>query len=142
MGRMDTETITTTGSYTTTGWDEQVVSGAGDGPRYAHVRATFTYTGVIEGTSTCDYLLYYDGAGYDGAGFAAPGLERIEGSVHGRRGSVVLRHEVTYGADGIRDTFTVVPGSGTGELAGLCGSGTGASTTGTVPYTTELHFAD
>lgn len=123
-------------TFTMKSWDEQVVSGPEDGPRYAHAHATFAYTGVIEGTSSCDYLLYYATPGYDdGNGQAAPGYERIEGSVAGRKGSFLVRHDVRYGADGISDTWSVVPGSGTGELAGLSGTGTASGNSETVDYT-------
>lgn len=120
-------------------WDEQIVSGSDGGPRYAHARATFDYRGLIEGTSTCDYLLYYDGTEQNG-GQRAPGFERIEGSVAGREGSFVIRHDVAYGPDGIADSFTVVPGSGTGELAGIAGTGTAAGSQQTVPYTFDYSF--
>jgi hypothetical protein len=122
-------------TYTMTSWNEQVADGAEDGPRYAHARATFAYRGVIEGTSTADYLMYYAGEGYDGDGQRAPGLERIEGSVHGRRGSFVIRHDTGYGAEGIQDSWSVVPRSGTGELTGLSGTGTAAGSTEVIGYT-------
>lgn len=122
-------------TFTVTSWDEKVVDGPEDGPRYAHAHVTFTYTGLIEGTSTCDYLLYYGGEGFDGAGQRAPGLERVTGRVGGREGSFVIRHDVTYDADGIADTWFVVPGSGTGELAGLTGTGTAKGASETVQYT-------
>lgn len=128
-----------TNTFTMKSWDEHVVSGPDDGPRYAHARATFTYSGVIEGTSTCDYVLYYAGPGHESA-LRAPGFERIEGSVNGRAGSFVVRHDVAYGADGVRDTWFVVPGSGTGELAGLSGTGTAEGSTETIAYTFDYRL--
>ncbi|MFC4004317.1 DUF3224 domain-containing protein [Prauserella oleivorans] len=131
----------TDNTYTMRSWDEHVVAGPENGPRYAHVHATFAYSGVIEGRSTCDYLLYYPGEGYDGGGQLAPGFERIEGSVEGRKGSFVIRHDVGYGPDGISDTWSVVPGSGTGELSGLTGAGTATGSTETIAYTFDHRFA-
>ncbi|WP_216214329.1 DUF3224 domain-containing protein [Amycolatopsis aidingensis] len=122
-------------TFTMRSWDERVVSGEEDGPRFAHAHATFAYTGVIEGSSVCDYLMYYAGEGYAGGGQTAPGFERIEGSVDGRKGSFVIRHEVSYGPGGVEGTWTVVPGSGTGELAGIGGSGTIAGASETMEYT-------
>ncbi|HVV10745.1 DUF3224 domain-containing protein [Amycolatopsis sp.] len=126
-----------TNTFAMKNWEEAVVSGPEDGPRFAHAHATFEYSGLIEGNSACDFLLYYAGEGYDGAGQTAPGLERIDGSVDGRKGSFVIRHEVGYGNEGVRGSFTVVPGSGTGELAGLAGSGTVAGAGETMDYTFE-----
>jgi hypothetical protein len=128
-------------TFTMKSWDEHVVSGAADSPRYAHARAAFDYSGIIEGTSTCDYLLYYPGAGHEAEEQTGPGLERIEGSVDGREGSFVIRHEATYGPDGIRLTFTVVPGSGTGDLIGLSGSGTATGASETMSYTFDHSLA-
>lgn len=117
-------------TFTTKNWDESVVSGTEGQPRYAHAHAVMTYSGLIEGESSVDYLLYYTGPGYDGAGNRAPGFERIEGSVDGRKGSFVIRHEVGFDNKGINGTFTVVDGSGTDELTGLRGTGTTAGATG------------
>jgi hypothetical protein len=54
------------------------------------------------------------------AGYVA--IERVTGTVHGRRGTFVLQHHgiMTRGAGQL--TIAVVPDSGTGELAGLAGS--------------------
>lgn len=133
-GRYVREAVRMTDTFTMKSWDEAVVDGPEDGPRFAHAHCTFSYRGRIEGTSVCDYLLYYPGEG-PGLGF-----ERITGSVDGRKGSFVVRHEVGYGADGVRGTFTVVPGSGTGELAGLSGSGTIEGASETMSYTLDYRL--
>jgi hypothetical protein len=54
------------------------------------------------------------------AGYVA--IERVEGTLDGRKGSFVLQHQGTMarGVPGL--TVTVVPDSGTGELTGLTGS--------------------
>ncbi len=54
------------------------------------------------------------------AGYVA--LERVEGSLGGRKGSFVLQHSGTMNRGASTLTLTVVPDSGTGELAGLTGS--------------------
>ncbi|OZM75175.1 hypothetical protein CFN78_03160 [Amycolatopsis antarctica] len=129
-------------TFTMRSWEEEVVDGPDGGPRIAHVHATLAYSGVIEGTSRCDYLLYYGGDGHDGGGTTSPGLERIEGTVDGRRGSFVIRHEVGFDLAGVAGTWTVVAGSGTGRLAGLSGSGTlgGAFGEESVGYTFDHRF--
>jgi len=123
-------------------WDEQLVSGEDGAPRVAHAHAFMRYEGLIEGESICDYLLYYPGEGFDGGATTSPGLERIEGSVNGRKGSFVLRHEIGFDPKGIQGTWTVVAGSGSGELTGLAGVGTVAGEMGkeTMSYTFEYEF--
>ena len=128
-------------TYRVSGWEENVVSGEETGPRYAHARARMAYTGVIEGESTVDYLVFYSGTGYV-SDHPSLGLERIEGSVAGREGSFVIQHEVDFDATGITGRWTVLSGSGTGELAGLSGTGTIGGKHGEtdLPYTFEYSF--
>jgi hypothetical protein len=54
------------------------------------------------------------------AGYVA--MERVTGSLHGRSGSFVLQHNATMTRGEPQLSVTVVPDSGTGELAGLAGS--------------------
>ena len=66
-----------------------------------------------------DRLVHTDGTGI------STGIERIEGSVDGRAGAFVLTaHGRHHGQDRVTGTWTVQPGSGTGELVGLRGRGT------------------
>lgn len=48
-------------------------------------------------------------------------IERFTGTLHGRQGSFVLQHSGTMHAGGRKLAITVVPGSGTGGLAGIEG---------------------
>jgi Protein of unknown function (DUF3224) len=79
----------------------------------AHLSKTFT--GDLQGTSTAELLSATTTAGP--AAYVA--LERITCTLHGHSGTFVLHHSA--GADG--NSWTVVVGSGTGELAGLSGTG-------------------
>lgn len=53
------------------------------------------------------------------AGYVA--VERVRGTLHGRSGTFVLQHSGTMTRGVPELTITVVPDSGTGELAGLAG---------------------
>ncbi len=53
------------------------------------------------------------------AGYVA--LERVDGTLHGRRGSFVLQHTGTMTRGTPALSVSVVPDSGSGELAGLSG---------------------
>jgi hypothetical protein len=75
---------------------------------------TKTFQGDIAATSTVRMLGAQTPVD-DAAAYVA--LERIVGSVHGRKGSFVLLHAAT--AEQAR--WQVVTGSGTDELAGLTG---------------------
>jgi len=54
------------------------------------------------------------------AGYVA--MERVVGSLHGRKGSFVLQHSGTMNRGAPHLIVTVVPDSGTDELTGLVGS--------------------
>jgi hypothetical protein len=53
------------------------------------------------------------------AGYVA--MERVSGTLHGRKGTFVLQHSGTMTRGAQQLSVTVVPDSGTGELAGLAG---------------------
>jgi hypothetical protein len=77
------------------------------------------FSGDIAGTSKGQMLAVrtaVDGS----AGYVA--VETVTGALHGRTGTFVLQHSGTMnrGAQSLR--ITVVPDSGTGELAGLSGT--------------------
>ena len=88
------------------------------------------FHGDIEGTSKGQMLTA--GASVKDSG-AYVAVERITGTLHGKRGSFVVHHTgvMTRGAPHL--TITVVPDSGTGELAGLAG-------TMTITITDGKHF--
>jgi hypothetical protein len=71
------------------------------------------------------------------AGYVA--IERVSGALAGRTGTFVLQHTgtMTRGAPSL--VITVVPDSGTGELAGLAGRMTIVIADGTHSY--ELEYA-
>ena len=48
-------------------------------------------------------------------------IERVTGRLHGRAGSFVLQHTGTMQPGALQLSITVVPDTGTGELAGLAG---------------------
>jgi hypothetical protein len=77
-----------------------------------------SYTGDIEGTSATKWLMAY--APDQNADYV--GLERIKGTVGGKRGSLVLQHVGRFEDGAATARLTIV--SGTGDLKGVSGSGT------------------
>jgi hypothetical protein len=76
-----------------------------------------TFSGGMTGAGTGQMLAGGVSAG-EGAYVA---LERFTGTVNGRQGAFLLAHRGDMNADGYTLSITVVPGSGTGELAGISG---------------------
>lgn len=133
-------------TFTSTGWEEKRPSADEAGrPRVAHARTTNRFTGVITGSSVAEHVLYYSAgeAAWGGPG-TYHGYEQVTGTVDGRSGSFVLEHHGAFEAMTVRASWTVVPGSGTGELTGLEGTGGFVATHGepATRYTLELRVAD
>jgi hypothetical protein len=77
------------------------------------------FHGDLEATSKGEMLTA--GTAVKGsAGYVA--LERVSGTLQGRDGAFVLQHSATMTRGSPQLTITVVPDSGTGQLAGLAGS--------------------
>ncbi|MBI3646505.1 MAG: DUF3224 domain-containing protein [Acidobacteriales bacterium] len=76
------------------------------------------FHGDLEATSKGEMLTA--GTSVKGsAGYVA--IERVSGTLHGRRGTFVLQHSGTMTRGTPQLTITVVPDSGAGELVGLAG---------------------
>jgi hypothetical protein len=54
------------------------------------------------------------------AGYVA--IERVSGTLHGRTGTFILQHTGTMNRGAPQLTISVVPDSGTGDLAGIAGT--------------------
>lgn len=103
-----------------TSWDEQPYAEFAGTEKCTRTVTTQTYSGDLTGESSGDSLMYY-GPGDDPVHYV--GLERFTATLGGRSGTFVVRATGTY-AKGVAETsWLVVPGSGTGELAGLRGEG-------------------
>lgn len=92
----------------------------GGGPATGRVVLRKTYTGPVLVATASGHALTAQGS--DGASYVAQ--ERIVGKLNGRDGTFVLEHRGSMGeGHPIVKEATVVPGSGTGALAGLAGNG-------------------
>jgi len=88
-------------------------------PKLARLTIDKQFTGDLEGTSHGQML----SAGTDtkgSAGYVA--IEKVTGTLGGRSGSFILQHTATLNRGVPQLSITVVPDSGTGELAGIRGS--------------------
>ena len=106
-------------NFTTKAWDEKPYTEIDGDRKLTRTRAVFAYEGELEGEGTIDYLMAYCPNGL--GNFV--GLERIVGRLGGRSGSFVIQHTGTFDPKAVYTHWEFVPGSGTGELQGLTGSG-------------------
>ena len=103
-------------------WDEKPYEEGQDRPRLTRASVTKTYTGDIDGEGQVEYLMMYRSDG--SATFV--GLERVVGQIGGRTGTFVLQRTGTFEGGQARESYSVIPGSATGELRGLEGDGVSA----------------
>jgi hypothetical protein len=106
------------GSFELLSWNEETYDGDEPG-KLTLATVEQKFAGDIAGNGTVRWLMAYLADGT--ARFV--GMQRIEGTVAGRRGSFVLETAGDFDGQMARWTVTVIAGSGTGELAGLAGTG-------------------
>jgi hypothetical protein len=94
-----------------------------------------TFHGDLDATSH-GVMLAAQGAVKGSAGYVA--MERVDGTLHGRRGSFVLQHSGTMDRGAPSLVISVVPDSGTDELAGL--GGTMGITVADGKHTYDFHY--
>jgi hypothetical protein len=108
IGRIDVKT-----------YEPQPYDAGGDGPDLVEIHVTETFSGDINGEGVVRFLqaIRADGS----ASFV--GIERVTGSIAQRDGSFLLQDAGTLEGNRVKGDWFVIPGSGTGELAGLRGEG-------------------
>ena len=108
-----------TGTFTVTSMGEDTYREGKDGQKLTRANGTQQFGGDLEGDGSVEWLMCYlaDGS----ARFA--GHQRLEGSVEGRSGSFVVEAIGTFDGGRSIGDWTVIEGSGTGELAGITGRG-------------------
>lgn len=112
-------TIHATGSFEVKSWDEKPYSEIEGQPKLMRADVVYAYHGDLEGEGTIAYLMCYSKNNI--AYFI--GYEQVTGRLGDRSGNFVLQHNGTYEGETAKDTLTIVPGSATGDLSGLQGSG-------------------
>lgn len=107
------------GGFKVQSWDEQAYGELDEGVKLTRASVTQTFTGDLEGDGAAEWLMC---ARADGtADFV--GLVSVSGRLGDRKGGFVLENRGTFDGNTAEGPWSVVPGSGTGELAGLRGEG-------------------
>ena len=88
-------------------------------PALMEIRLTETFTGDIIGESPVRALQVL----HDDKSASLVSMQRFRGKLGGRQGTFVLQGSENVENGKIKATWSVVPGSGTGDLSGLRGEG-------------------
>lgn len=107
------------GTFTVTGGSEQTIREAPGEARVTRVSGTQRFDGAIAGEGSVEWVFCYSPD--RSARFA--GFQRIEGSIGGRSGSLVMESTGDHDGKKSHGRWRIVPGSGTGQLAGIAGEG-------------------
>jgi hypothetical protein len=105
--------------FEVTGWEPEPLDLGGSGPVVlGRVTLRKTFSGPLTGSSVV--AMTSASVGETPAGYVA--VELVTGTLDGRTGTFVLQHSGVVDDRQEPPTGLVVPGTGTGELAGLTGS--------------------
>ena len=107
-----------TGQFKISGGHEETYADRSPG-RLTRAGGAQKFSGDIQGDGRIDWLMCYR----EDRSAEFVGMQLIDGTLDGRRGEFVMTS--VGGHDGVRSkgTWTVVSGSGRGDLAGIMGSG-------------------
>jgi hypothetical protein len=109
--------------FKVTSWEQVPYDEQAAGPRLAGATVHKAFEGELSGTSTAQLLMCQADPANLAAGAGYVASERFVGRLGGRTGSFVMQHwGISGGGSAPRTAGHVVPGSGTGELAGLAGT--------------------
>lgn len=108
-----------TATFTFDNWDEQEVLDV-EAARIVRTSFVKTFAGEVEGCSRGEMVMAH---ALEGSA-AYTGYERFEGTVGGRKGSFLLRHNAFMASGAGSSEVVVMSSSGTGGLAGLSGVAT------------------
>ncbi|MGY1601950.1 DUF3224 domain-containing protein [Geodermatophilus sp. SYSU D00815] len=104
--------------FEVTGWEPEPLELGEAGPvTFGRVTLRKTFAGPLTGSSVV--TMTSAAVGEAPVGYAA--LELVTGELEGRSGSFVLQHTGVVDGEWSSSTGVVLPGTGTGDLAGLRG---------------------
>ncbi len=108
------------GRFTVSGWDESTVQELADPAKVTRASITQEFEGDLVATGRAELVMLYADDGT--ASFV--GVQHVAGTLDGREGGFVLQAQGGFDGADATTAWSVAPGSGTGELAGLAGTGT------------------
>jgi len=118
--------MTVRGEFTVAAWNEENLSYFPAGMPVAKASIVFEATGEVSGRLTVEYLLQYsvqDTVNPHNSQATYTGYMFLDGSIGGKTGTVVIEDRGSYTQTGPASVLRIKPGTGTGELAGVTGTG-------------------
>lgn len=129
-------------NFSITKWDETIYQPISATMKLTKASVLFEGQGHFEGQASVEYLMMYTHFDEKNpqVGFATyVGLMRLEGTLHGKKGSFALIEQGKFENGAVHSHLSIIENSGTGELQGISGSGTSSATHGS--FVLELNYA-
>jgi hypothetical protein len=98
-------------------WDEKPYDEADGAAKLTRASVLYGFDGEMAGEGRLEYLMAY----LPDASALFIGYQRFVGRVGNREGTFIFQHGGRFAAGVATDTWKVMPGSGTGGLAGISG---------------------
>jgi hypothetical protein len=107
------------GTFELKSWQEETYEQLPGGVKLTRAEVSQSFDGDITGKGTVQWLMVYrpDGTAH------FVGLQRIDGQVGDRRGTIVLETSGDFDGQLARWGAEIVPGAATGDLEGITGRG-------------------
>ncbi|HUQ83149.1 MAG TPA: DUF3224 domain-containing protein [Gemmatimonadaceae bacterium] len=106
-----------TSTFSLKKWDERPYDEADGSPKLTRASVLYEFDGELAGEGRLEYLMTY----LPDASALFVGFQRFVGRVGAREGSFIFQHGGRFAGGVASDTWAVVPGTGTGDLAGIGG---------------------
>lgn len=127
------------GSFAIKSWTEEPYDEMDGGPQLVRASIATTFHGELEGAGDVVYLMIVA----DDKTATFVGLERVVGRIDGRSGSFVFSTVGTFDGKTVAATWTIVPNSGTDDLASITGTGRFDAPLGSnATFALSVRFAD
>ena len=124
------------GQLQVTSWNEDDLRTLQEGGKVTRASVGYRMTGDVDGEAIDDAVMCYR---EDGTATVV-GLWQMVGTVAGRRGSVMFESSGSYDGATAAAEVRTVPGSSTGDFAGVRGTGSTCATREHIEYVLDLEF--
>ena len=120
-------------------WDEKTYGQTSPRTKLTRTTAEFQYSGQIQGEGGVEYLMFYSSFDEQDPHKATAeyvGLVNFKGTIDGKSGSCVFEERGAFESAEAKSSLRILPGSGTGQLSGISGTGSSVAT----PKTCHMEF--
>jgi len=114
------------GEFKVTQWNETNLEGFSADMPVSRASVVYEAWGEIKGTFRVEYIMHsvkFDPNDPHNSETTYLGYMMFTGAIAGKTGSFILEDKGVYAASGPASDLVIKPGSGTGDLAGIGGSG-------------------